>query len=186
MSTILDLIGSIMLAGFVILLGLSLNQSISGQADAASTKVMAQESVVQIAQTLESDLRKISAISSADSSSIQFTADLNGNGTVVAVKWYVAASPVSYPNPGIKMVYRTVNGGTPLGMGLVTEFTLRYRDQASNFTTSIPQMVMIEPSVTTVSPLSVADDVLGYDKMVNSTASWRQTRMIARTTTRHI
>jgi hypothetical protein len=180
MSTILDLIGSIMLAGFVILLGLSLNQSISGQADAASTKVMAQESVVQIAQTLESDLRKISAISSADSSSIQFTADLNGNGTVVAVKWYVAASPVSYPNPGIKMVYRTVNGGTPLGMGLVTEFTLRYRDQASNFTTSI------EPSVTTVSPLSVADDVLGYDKMVNSTASWRQTRMIARTTTRHI
>ena len=63
MSVMLDLIGSVVIAGFVILMGLRLNQTISGSADASMAGLNVQESMAEIVRNLESDLEKRATMS---------------------------------------------------------------------------------------------------------------------------
>ena len=57
MSVMLDLIGSVVIAGFVILMGLRLNETISGSADATMAGLNVQESMAELVRNLESDFR---------------------------------------------------------------------------------------------------------------------------------
>ena len=59
MSVMLDFIGSVIIAGFVILIGLRLNETIAGNADSSKANVNVQESMVDIVRDLEYDFRKI-------------------------------------------------------------------------------------------------------------------------------
>ena len=57
MSVMLDLIGSVVIAAFVIMIGLQLNSTIAGNADASTANLNVQESMVDIVRSLEYDFR---------------------------------------------------------------------------------------------------------------------------------
>src|SRR5664279_871633 len=110
----LDLIGSVLIAGFVILMGLRLNETISGSADASMAGLNVQQSMAAIVQDLESDFRKIGytlpdprlSIALADTGHIKFYSDLYRTGTIDSVEWFTGPVLTTLPNPNIRVLFR--------------------------------------------------------------------------------
>lgn len=197
MSIILDLIGSVVIASFVILMGLRLNQSISGSADASAADLTVQESLVDIVRSIEYDFRKIgynvpdpqNSIIRDDSDHVTFRADMDRDGVIDTVEWYVSAPIGGFPNPNIRILYRRVNGGPPVGAALgVTQFSLRYLTQDGGPIMFLSQIWIIEMTLQVQSPYRVQDAVLidqSYNDMGYAAAFWRQTRLASRNIKRH-
>ncbi len=197
MSIVLDLIGSVVIASFVILMGLRLNQSISGSADASSANLNVQESLVDIVRSIEFDFRKIgynvpnpqNAIVRDDSDHITFLADMNRDGTIDTVDWWVTQPIGGFPNPNIRILYRRVSPGPAVGAALgVTQFTLKYLNQDGGPIMFLSQIWIIEMTLQVQSPYRVQDQVLtdqSYQDMGYAAAFWRQTRLASRNIKRH-
>jgi hypothetical protein len=197
MSVMLDLIGSVIIAAFVILMGLRLNQTISGTADASTASLNVQESMVDIVRTIEFDFRKIgygvpetmTALVDTGSSYIKFRADIDNDGVLDVVEWYTGPAITTLPNPKIRVLYRRVNGGTPIGAALgVTDFRMKFLDQDGSPATSLGSIYIIETTLQVESPYKVQDQInpdQSYEEMGYAVAFWRQTRLASRNIKRH-
>jgi hypothetical protein len=196
----IDLIGSVIIAGYVILLGLRLNMNLNDNSIATSTNVNLQEAMVDIVQTIESDFKKIGfglpdptlAVAYADSQKIRFRADMDRNGTVDSVEWYVGNSVLKVTGNGIirdslyaRNLYRKYNNGTGMLAAVnVTQFSLKYLDQDGVATATLSNINMIESTIAISSPFKVVDQV-NPDKTQYATTIWRQGRTSTRNTKRH-
>ena len=205
MSVVLDLVGSIVIAAFVILTGLKFNETIVGASHASKAGLNVQESLVDIVQSIEYDFRKIGygvsnpggSITIADSNHLQFRADMvdgsgdpHPDGIVDVVDWYVGPPLHKFPNDSVRVLYRQVNGGTPVGAaGLgVTQFKLRYLDQDGQPTNVLSRIWIIETTLRVESIYKVQDQVIrdqDYASMGFAAAFWRQTRLASRNIKRH-
>jgi hypothetical protein len=197
MSVALDLIGSIVIAGFVILIGLQVNQTIAGNADASTANLNVQESMVEIVQSIEYDFRKmgygvpegVPALIDTGDTRISFRADIDNNGVVDVIEWYTGPVITGLPNPNIRVLYRRVNGGKPVGAALgVTDFRLRYLNQDGGAPVSITAIYIIEVTLQVESPYKVQDQIItdqSYEEMGYAVAFWRQTRLASRNIKRH-
>jgi hypothetical protein len=199
MSIILDIIGSIIIAGYVLLMGMQLNETILGNATATMTNLNVQESMGELVRNLEYDFRKIGyhvvdpkmCIAIADTSHIKFYADMDRNGTIDSVEWW-AGEPLTFlPNPAVRVLYRKFNGddaGGAGGLG-VTQFHLRYFNVSGQ---EIPplsswlysQIWIIEISLRVESPYQVQATV-NVENSEYMAAYWRQTRLASRNIKRH-
>jgi hypothetical protein len=196
----MDLIGSVIIAGYVILLSLRLNMNINDNSVATSTNVNLQEAMVDIVQVLESDWKKIGfglpdptlAVAYADSQKIRFRADMDRNGTIDSVEWYVGSSMLKITGKGnvrdslyVRNLYRKYNNGTAtLSAVNITQFNLKYLDQDGVATTTLSNIAMIESTIAISSPFKVVDQV-NPDKTAYATTIWRQGRTSTRNTKRH-
>ena len=153
MHTMLDVVGSTILGGAVILSVVGLNGSLTNASFQNNLEIITQENVAALAGIIEHDFYKIGyranltspvpklPITYADSNKITFLSDMDRNGTVDVVTYYcesAAASAVG-PNSNERKLFRLVNStsGTPIYIG-ITKFTLSYLDensQAINLTT---------------------------------------------------
>jgi len=197
MSIMLDLIGSVVIAAFVILIGLRLNQTIAGNSDASSANVNVQESMVDIVRSIEYDFRKIgygvpegqNAIIDTGLTSITFKSDIDNDGTLDVVEWYTGPPITGFPNDSVRVLYRRVNGGTPVGAALgVTGFRLKYLNQDGAPAQSLGSIYIIETTLQVESPYKVQDQVItdqSYEDMRYAVAFWRQTRLASRNIKRH-
>lgn len=204
MTVILDLVGSVIIAAFVILIGLRLNETIAGNADASKANVNVQESMVDIVRNLEYDFRKIGyglpetqhAIVDTGSTYIKFLADLQNSsgdpgpdGVVDTVEWWTGAPLIGkLENDSVRVLYRRVNGGTAIGAALgVTKFQLRYLNQDGGPPVSLGAIFIIETTLQVESPYKVMDPMRpdDYEQWGFSTAFWRQTRLASRNIKRH-
>jgi hypothetical protein len=193
----IDLIGSAMIGGFVLLMGIRLNAGIVGSADSSMANLNVQESMVEIVKSIEYDFRKMGygladpkfAIALADTSHLRFRADIDRDGDIDSVDWYTGPPLTSLANPNVRVLYRRVNMGTPVGAALgVTQFRLRYLTQDGIPTTVLSQMWIIETTLRVESPYRVQDQVLtdqSYEDMGYAAAFWRQTRLASRNIKRH-
>jgi len=147
MNIIIDIVGSIMLAGLLIL---TIN---TGVADLHETTyeqtytLNSQANMVALARTIEYDFVKIGfraaapAILIADSQQISFQSELYNDGSLKTVTYSVGtptAPPASITkNPRDFILYRQLSGEPALGLssGLV-EFSLTYLDSTGTITTS--------------------------------------------------
>lgn len=204
MSVMLDLVGSVVIAAFVILMGINLNATIAGAADASVAGLNVQESMAEITRNLESDFRKIgynipnpqAAIAIADSAHIKFYADMQHNGTIDSVEWFVGPPLTTLPNPNVRVLYRggtdiqtnSWNEGGAAGLG-VTQFSLKYFDQkgaqvmpldVANYS----RIWIIELSLRVESPYQVQDAV-NPENSGFAAAYWKQTRLSSRNLKRH-
>lgn len=199
MSVMLDLIGSMIIAGFVILMGLRLNETISGSADSSMAGLNVQQSMSDIVQDLESDFRKIGysvadprrSIAIADTGHVKFYSDLYRTGTVDSVEWFIGPPLTTLPNPNIRVLYRKFNDEDALGAaGLgVTQFYLRYFNAQGDTihpldASRYSQIWTIEISLRVESPYKVQDAV-NTDQTGFAAAFWRQTRLSSRNIKRH-
>jgi hypothetical protein len=193
MSVLIDLIGSAIVAGYVLMLGLGINTNISSTAVASTTTVTVQEFVILAASVFEADLKKMgyglvdptTGIAVADSNRIRFRADMNRNGSIDSVEWYVGPL-ITKPNGLlVRNLYRKYNNGTPqIVAANVKTFSLRYLDQDGGATSTLSNIAVVETTIEISSPYMVADQVKPEDQQYITTI-WRQGRVVARNIRRH-
>lgn len=191
-SSMLDIVGSIVIGGMFFLLLFNLNGATTANTYNFNGEVIVQENLVTTIEVLENDFRKIGycedpmnipnpakSILYADSSDITFLTDVDFNGTVDTIRYYLGAADElsGTPNPNDRMLYRVVNGvetGANLG---VTEFVIRYYG-ALNELLSVPRT--FAPTGIQSMQIDVkVENTAAYDNEYRY-AFWRQIRLASR------
>lgn len=202
MAVVLDLVGSFMIAGFVLMMGLRLNANVANSNQSYKADVIVQESLVSLVQSVEFDFRKMgygvqdptTVIRRADTTHIRFLSDVNNDGVVDTVEWYLGGPIVFTPNPNDKILYRKVSSPTPGVSTLVgslpgvTKFWMRYLNQEGEPAEVLSQIWIVETTMRVESPWKVQDREVvdqSYGLWGYSAAFWRQTRLASRNLRRH-
>lgn len=196
-TTILDILGSIIIGGLLMLILFRLTDGAAQNTYNYSQDLIVQENLTTVVEILENDLRQAGyckdwrksmapnpAILAADTSSITFLVDLKNNGTMDKVKYYLGPTSelANTTNPNDRLLYRVVNGAAPKSANLgITEFKLQYFDTFGNELScpvSTPDMIKsIQVSVKVEDPEPRMNQ---YGKLEYVDAFWRQFRLEAR------
>jgi type II secretory pathway component PulJ len=191
-STLLDILGSILIGGLIMLILFRLNASATSNLYNNTSEANVQSAMISVGTVLEHDFRKIGyckdwtkipdptkAILFADTSSIKFLTDINNNGSVDTLYYYLGPTSElsNTPNPRDRLLYRVVNGETPKSSNVgITKFKLIYFDSFGN-TLATPvtppgqiQKMQIDLQVENPEPIDSTYVV----------AFWRQLRLTAR------
>lgn len=137
MQYILDIIGSMIVGGIVLVSLLGLNGNIVQGAATQTFNLITQQNLTTLSDILENDLRKAGyhisdsvKITYIDTSEIRFKIDLKNDSTVTTVRYYLDTKSKSIQdNPKTKVLYRSINGGGATSMNLgVTRFRLWFSD----------------------------------------------------------
>ncbi len=170
----IQMAGSFLIGGMVLLTILSMNHEILETSSLNSLGTMAQENVVEIASILDYDFKKIghrvsrttSALLAITDSTISFLADIDQDSIVDTVSY--RAGPVSETaatdNPKDRYLYRSVNGAEyDVALG-ITAWELRYFNQNMSSTSQVDSVRVIQVSFT-------VETMFGYDENYGR-ASW--------------
>lgn len=196
-STIIDLIGSTLVGGFLLLLLFRLNDASVENNFVYGGEAIAQSNLVEVVQLVENDFRKIGyckdwekipdpskSVLNASLNSIRFLTDENNDGIIDTIYYYLGSAQelTQTPNPNDKILYRVVNNSTPMGANLgVTQFDLFYYDALGN-QLSFP--ITVPSAIYTMQINIKVEDVYGYDRINDdekySSAFWRQVRLASR------
>lgn len=191
-ATILDLVGSMIIGGLLLLILFKLNDNATANTYNFSGEVTVQEDLVTTIEVLEYDFRKIGycenpynlvnpavSILYADTSRIKFLTDEDFDGTPDTLEYYLgpASELTGTPNPNDRKLYRVVNG-VPSGANLgITQFHISYFNALGHFMTTpittIPTGVQSMKIDIKVESTAAYDEQYGY-------AFWRQIRLASR------
>lgn len=141
MAVLLDIMTSIFIGGFIILMSFGILDSTNKFLYSHNDDLIVQENLTSINSILEFDMNKMgfgvpegdAVILLADTNHIQFCSDLNRDWKPDTVEYFTGpVSELSHtPNPDDHFLYRKVNGQPPLGstIGVVTIFRFDYLTQ---------------------------------------------------------
>ncbi|OQY75738.1 MAG: hypothetical protein B6D44_00805 [Ignavibacteriales bacterium UTCHB2] len=191
-STILDIVGSIIIGGILLTIAMRLNDSATAKTYNNSAELSLQENIATIAQTLEIDFRKIGycadwnkfpdpskAIVYADESSIKYLIDLDSDTNMDSILYFLGPTSelLSTPNPRDRMLYRVVNNEVPKSANLgVTQFRLVYFDALGD---TIITPITTPGLINSIEINLAVESVAAYDTAYTG-AFWRQIRLVAR------
>ena len=159
MTSYLDIMGSFLIGGLLLLTVFNLNADLMDRSYGGSLDLIAQEHAASIAELIEYDFRKIgfgvddstAAIISADSSRITFWSDIDADSAIDSVRYFLGdvSEASSTPNPLDRVLYRLVNGEPERDVNLgVTNFALTYFDANRNATTTPSEIRTIQVDLT--------------------------------------
>jgi hypothetical protein len=199
-TTILDILGSTITFGFLLLIVLRLNASASESAFGYNSNYLLQRNMVVLTVMLEDDLKHVGAgvndanggIQLADDDDLIFRAMLPGNNFISTVEWKLEPTgPTGIQNTNIHYLSRTVDGvKTMMNLG-VTLFSLQYWS-VYTANTLIPTPITFSgtPNTGNIGPVSVTirlespyrppaeylakEDTSAYQMV------WRQIRSVSR------
>ena len=118
----------------------------------------------------------------ADTSKIIFFSDIDRNGSIDTIKYYLGPTSelANTPNPRDRLLYRVIDSETPKSSNLgITRFFLQYYDQDMNpVAGNVNAIRIIEITLWVECPFPVEDPSTGQLKYPD--AFWRQTRITAR------
>lgn len=197
-STMIDMVGSFFIGGVLLLMALRLNASGMETNAVYNSNLILQQNITTLVRMIEEDFRKIGycqdwkkipdpskSIRIADSSRFRFWTDVDNDGTLDSITYFIGPTSqlLDTPNPRDRYLYRQVNNIAPNRMNLgVTQFSLRYRDAENDqlsFPISDPRLVYfmeINVAVETQAPLE-------QDYMQDTTqyqVYWRQIRLLTK------
>ncbi len=191
-SVLLDILGSTVIGGILMMNLFQINNTAVENNYTGNGELIAQTNLSTIVQVLEYDFRKIGycadwqkipiptqAIISADSTSIKYLTDVDSDGNVDSMYYYLGPTSelTETPNPRDRLLYRVVNNEAPVGVNLgVTEFSLCFFDVLGNLI-SFP--ITVPGEIYTMQIDITVEDVAAYDEQY-STAFWRQIRLAAK------
>lgn len=159
MNVLIDIFGSIFIAGILLLMILKLNLFASNSSYYSDNELKLQQNAKTLAEIINYDLRKIgynydsTALIVAQPTRIKFYADMNppgtaGHGTVDVVEYYLGDSTevTATPNPRDKILYRILNyvdttGGPSLGL---VDLKFSYLNSHGIATTSLDSVKYIK------------------------------------------
>jgi type II secretory pathway component PulJ len=191
-STIIDIVGSVLIGGTLMLILWRLNNATSENTYNYSGELSLQQNLATVAMVIEYDFRKIGycsdwnkipdptkAIVLADSNKIKFLTDVQSDGVVDTMYYYLGPTSelTQTENPRDRILYRLVNNETPKGANMgVTQFKMVYFNALGD-TISFP---ITNPGEITSMEINVTvENTAGYDQKYSS-AFWRQIRLVAR------
>jgi len=191
-STLLDIIGSMIIGGMLLMILFRLNNATVENTYNNGGELIVQESLVEVVQLIEHDFRKIGycadwnkipfpsrSILMADSNNIHFLTDVDSDGEVDTMHYYLGPTSalLNTPNPRDKILYRVVNNNPEAGSNLgVTEFSLLYFNSLGD-TISFP--ITTPAEIYTMQINITVESVAAYDENYAS-GFWRQIRLAAR------
>lgn len=191
-STLIDILGSTIIGGILFMILLRMNDAAVQNTFNNGGEYIIQQNLVEVVQLLEYDFRKIGyckvwsripnpskAIILADSTSIKFLTDLDNNGYVDTLHYYLGPSSElsATPNPNDRLLYRVVNSESAIGANLgVTQFRLTYFNALGN-TINFP--ITVPGEIHTMQIDLKVENTSGYDNEYSG-AFWRQIRLAAR------
>ncbi len=191
-SVILDILGSTIIGGILMMNLVQINSSAVENNYTGNGELIAQPNLSTTVQVLENDFRKIGycadwkkipiptqAIISADSTSIKFLTDVDSDGNVDSLYYYLGPTSelLVTANPRDRLLYRVVNSEVPVGVNLgVTQFKLTFFDVLGNL---INFPIAVPGEIYTMQIDLTVEDVAAYDEKYSS-AFWRQIRLVAK------
>jgi hypothetical protein len=197
-AVILDIMGSIIIGGILLLTLFRMNDNATRNTYNFSGELVVQQNLVTTVEVLEYDFRKIgycedpfalphpeeNAILYADTSEIKFLTDVmvppyndpQGDGTIDTLEYYLGPTSElpGTPNPDDRMLYRIVNGvsrGVNLG---ITQFRIRYfRDSlTATGSTTLAEILPSDLPKVWVDGTPTGITALQIDIQVENTASY--------------
>ena len=141
MSDWLDLIGSVIIGGLVILMITNFKLSINSAAIQNLHSNVIQRQVVSSTEVIEHDMYKVGyringdVIIEADSNEIRFLSDIDNNGTADEIRYYLTgtSSMSGSFNPGDRILWRKLNNETTSTPLVITELNFSYYDSLGQF-----------------------------------------------------
>jgi hypothetical protein len=203
-QVMIDLIGSIVVFGWLLLMSLRLNTANQENMQTLNGDLLVQENLVAITQLLEYDFRKIGfckepnnlvdptkAIVQADTSRIKFLTDIDfgsgPDGIVDSIYYYLGPTNEldQTPNPRDRYLYRVVNGAPPKGANLgITSFSMKYFDRNGVLIPTpvgVTELQKIQTIQITLSVENVyASTIVETTNKQYSSAFWQQVRLSSR------
>jgi len=191
-NVMLDILGSVVIGGILMLSIANVNENSTENLYKGTGNLVAQTNLATIVQILENDFRKIGycadwqqiptpteAILFADSTSIRYLTDVQSDGVVDTMFYYIdyATDIPETPNPRDRFLYRVINSETPVGVNLgVTQFKLNFY---SALGTELTFPIADPREIYTMQIDITVEDVAAYNQEYQ-TVFWRQIRMAAR------
>jgi len=191
-STLIDIVGSMVIGGMLMLILFRLQDNATKNSYNYGGEAIVQQNLVEVVQLIEHDFRKIGycrdwsqipdpskAILTADSTSISYLTDLDDDGTVDSLRYFLGPKSelTETPNPNDRMLYRVENGETPISANLgVTQFSLEFYDALSN---KLDFPIENPGQIYTMRIDLKVENTSAYDQEYTS-AFWRQIRLVAR------
>jgi hypothetical protein len=159
---------------------------------------MVQTNLVGAVQILEHDFRKIGfcrnwdsipnpgqAFLAADKQSITFRSDLDNDGDIDQLRYFISdpSEMSKTPNPRDVKLYRQVNSETPVDVAIgLTQFNLKYYNALGGEITTpvaiLGEINTIQIDITVENVFSVTEQY--QDTAKYATAFWRQIRLASR------
>ncbi|MFH1008459.1 MAG: hypothetical protein V1800_13315 [Candidatus Latescibacterota bacterium] len=187
MGTNMDLIGSFIIGGTLILTILTLNATLADSSYQNTLDLIVQQNMTALGRIIQDDFSKMgfgvfdpaTVLLLADSTHITFQTDLDQDGQADTLRYYISepAAATSTLNPDDRLLYRVVNSEPVQGDSWgVTEFALRYLDIGGLETGDLGSVRAVEVSLM----LKGADPygritVEGVEKDRYSQAVWETT-----------
>jgi len=202
-STIVDIIGSVVVAGVLLLMALRLNAQANETSLVYNGSVTLQQNMTTLVWWVEHDFRRIGyckdytkipfptqSIRKADTSDITFWTDVNSTGNLDSIRWYIGPTSemASTANSRDRLIYRVVNNGTPKGWNLgVTQFQLKYFDyDGRTIATPVAQpsgIYEMQISIACEAPYTFQEQYRmekAVDSLTDFQVFWRQLRLASR------
>ena len=200
-STIIDIISSAVVAGILFVMTARLNIQTVETATVYQSNLQLQRNMTALVGIVEHDFRKIGycadytkipepnrSIRLADSTSIRFWTDVDNDGNVDSIYYFLG--PVteleSTPNPNDRRLYRVVNAAVPVGWDLgVTDFRFKYFNSEGD-TLPLPvsdprEVYSMEISIAIESGAPIKQSFTATaDSSADFQVFWRQLRLTAR------
>jgi hypothetical protein len=179
MAAILDIIGSFIFGGIVLIMTTKLNFVLSDNSQQASVGLTTQQNCVVLSKIIENDLSKLgynvkstNPFRTYDSTKIKFYGDIDNNGAIDSITYYTGplTSKSLSPNPRHQLLYRTWNTKT-IAMNLgVTKLRFLYYD-SSGTKTVLPakiRAVKVQMDLESVIPnIDTVYSVVHWEQYIN-------------------
>jgi hypothetical protein len=206
-QVIIDLIGSMILFGWLLLTSLRVSTANAENMQTYGGELLVQENLVEVTKLLEYDFRKIGfclepnkipdptkSIVLADSTRIKFLSDVDmtgagPDGNIDSIYYYLGPTSelASTQNPRDRLLYRVINAQPAKGANLgVTQFKLAYFDAQGN-TLTFPITGLNLQKIQTIQISLILENVTAAElvetapiNMQFSSAFWQQMRLSSR------
>lgn len=191
MGSLIDIIGSSVIGGFLLLILFNVFDTTSQYFITHGDDLIVQENLTSLANILEWDLRKMGfavpeqelSIIEADSTKLKFRGDINADFVIDTVEYYLGpVSDLSHTqNPDDRYLYRKVNGLPNTGerVGVVSRFRFDYLNQDGIPVSILKSIKMIRITLKVENAAVYGSDP-DPDKEKYRTAIWQQTRLVSR------
>lgn len=132
----LDIVGSFLIGGLILLILINLNLSISNSAVENLNTNLSQGNLTSTSYIIEHDIYKIGyrvsgeKIVTADSTELKFYTDIDNNGTKDSIHYFLGDPAQMYFtfNPDDRLLYRVMNNEKAKSSIIVVDFNLTYYD----------------------------------------------------------
>ena len=193
-STLLDIVGSVIIGGLILLILFRLNNSATANLYNSYSEATVQQSIVSVVQVLESDFRKIGyckdwnkipdptkAILYADTSKFVFITDIDNDGNVDTLDYYLGPTSAlsNTPNPRDRLLYRVVNNETPRSANVgLTEFKITYFNSLGDTIKTLP----LTSNTGQIHTIQIDVETQNSEAMDSTyvTSFWRQIKLSAK------